>query len=455
VTPPLLEDGAIARAVQQHRIDLDHRLARLGDVTAIRCTGSVVQVIGLTIEAEGVTGRLGEMCEVYPYNSSTPVAAEVVGFRNNRVLLMPLGVMEGIKPGSPVRATGSTFVVPVGDELLGRVIDGLGRPIDDRGPIVAARRYPTTADAPHPLSRSRIADVLPTGVRAIDGLLTVGRGQRMGIFAGSGVGKSTLLGMIAKNTLSDVSVIALIGERGREVREFVERDLGEEGLKRSVVVVSTSDQPALVRLKGAWVATAIAEYFRDRGRDVTLLMDSVTRFAMAQREIGLAVGEPPASKGYTPSVFALLPRLMERAGTSDHGTITAFYTVLVEADDLNEPITDTSRSILDGHIVLSRELAAENHYPAIDVLGSVSRVMSDVTGPEHRRVAGQVRETLAVYNNARDLINIGAYVGGSNPQIDRAIALMPAVTDFLRQPPEEPSSWETTLRRLAGLFVQE
>ena len=429
-------------------------MARLNDVTSIRCTGSVVQVIGLTIEAEGVSGRLGEMCEVYPHNTSEPVTAEVVGFRNNRVLLMPLGVMEGIKPGSPVRATGSTFVVPVGDELLGRVIDGLGRPIDGRGPIVAPRRYPTTSDAPHPLSRSRIADVLPTGVRAIDSLLTVGRGQRMGIFAGSGVGKSTLLGMIAKNTLSDVSVIALIGERGREVREFVERDLGEEGLKRSVVVVSTSDQPALVRLKGAWVATAIAEYFRDRGRDVTLLMDSVTRFAMAQREIGLAVGEPPASKGYTPSVFALLPRLMERAGTSDHGTITAFYTVLVEADDLNEPITDTSRSILDGHIVLSRELAAENHYPAIDVLGSVSRVMPDVTSPEHRRIAGQVREIMAVYNNARDLINIGAYVGGSNPQIDRAIHYMPAVIDFLRQPPEEPSSWETTLQRLAGIFAQ-
>lgn len=453
--PPLLEDGAIARAVQQHRIDLDHRLARLNDVTSIRCTGSVVQVIGLTIEAEGVTGRLGEICEVFPHNTSTPVLAEVVGFRNNRVLLMPLGVMEGIKPGSAVRATGSTFVVPVGDELLGRVIDGLGRPIDDLGPIVAARRYPTSADAPHPLQRTRIVDVLPTGVRAIDSLLTVGRGQRMGIFAGSGVGKSTLLGMIAKNTLSDVSVIALIGERGREVREFVERDLGEDGLKRSVVVVSTSDQPALVRLKGAWVATAIAEYFRDRGRDVTLLMDSVTRFAMAQREIGLAVGEPPASKGYTPSVFALLPRLMERAGTSDFGTITAFYTVLVEADDLNEPITDTSRSILDGHIVLSRELAAENHYPAIDVLGSVSRVMPDVTTPEHRRVAGQVREAMAVYSNARDLINIGAYVGGSNPQIDRAIRHMPAVTEFLRQPPEEPSSWETTQLRLAGIFAEE
>jgi flagellar protein export ATPase FliI len=455
VKPPLLEDGAIARAVEEHRIDLSHRLDRLAEIAAIRCTGSVVQVIGLTIEAEGVTGRLGEICEVFPHHSAAPIVSEVVGFRNNRVLLMPLGVMEGIRPGSPVRATGSTFGVPVGDELLGRVIDGLGRPIDGRGPIVAARRYPTTAEAPHPLQRTRIADVLPTGVRAIDSLLTVGRGQRMGIFAGSGVGKSTLLGMIAKSTESEVSVIALIGERGREVREFVERDLGEEGLRKSVVVVSTSDQPALVRLKGAWVATAIAEYFRDRGRDVTLLMDSVTRFAMAQREIGLAVGEPPASKGYTPSVFALLPRLMERAGTSDHGTITAFYTVLVEADDLNEPITDTARSILDGHIVLSRDMAAENHYPAIDVLGSVSRVMPDVTTPEHRRLAGQVREMLAVYNKARDLINIGAYVQGSNPQIDRAIQHMPSVIGFLRQAAHEPSAWDETQRGLAAIFDGE
>src|SRR5581483_56517 len=348
---PLIQDGAIARAVRERRIDLEHHVNQVEELNAIRCTGSVLQVVGLTIEAEGIGARLGEVCNVYPRPDAHPIPAEVVGFRNNRILLMPLGVMEGIKPGSEVRAT--------------------GRSIDGRGPIEAARRYPTTADSPHPLQRSRIKEVLATGVRALDGLLTVGKGQRMGIFAGSGVGKSTLLGMIAKNTVSDVSVIALIGERGREVREFIERDLGEEGLKRSVVVVSTSDQPALVRLKGAWVATAIAEYFRDRGRDVTLLMDSVTRFAMAQREIGLAVGEPPASKGYTPSVFALLPRLMERAGTSDYGTITAFYTVLVEGDDLNEPITDTARSILDGHVVLSRALATENHYPAIDVLGSV------------------------------------------------------------------------------------
>src|SRR5438132_4566090 len=440
--PPRIQDGAIARAIQERRIDLGHHVANVAELSPIRCIGAVVQLIGMTIEAEGVAGRLGEVCQVYPRRGEPPIAAEVVGFRNERALLMPLGVMEGIKPGSEVRATGHSFSVAVGDELLGRVIDGLGRPIDDKGPIVAARRYPTTAEAPHPLQRSRINVVLATGVRAIDGLLTVGRGQRMGIFSGSGVGKSTVLGMIAKNTESDVSVIALIGERGREVREFIERDLGEGGLRRWVVVVSTSDQPALVRLKGAWVATAIAEYFRDRGRDVTLLMDSVTRFAMAQRELGLAVGEPPASKGYTPSVFALLPRLMERAGTSDDGTITAFYTVLVAADDLTEPVTDTARSILDGHIVLSRDLAAENHYPAIDVLGSVSRVMSDVTSPEHRKVAGRVREVMATYANARDLINIGAYAHGSNAQIDDAIAHMPATTSFLRQDAREPSTWD-------------
>src|SRR5579884_2126753 len=380
---PLIQDGAIARAVRERRIDLEHHVIEVEELNAIRCTGSVLQVVGLTIEAEGIGARLGEVCKVYPRPDTRPIPAEVVGFRNNRVLLMPLGVMEGIKPGSEVRATGRSFTVPVGDELLGRVIDGLGRPIDGRGPIEAARRYPTTADSPHPLQRSRINEVLATGVRALDGLLTVGKGQRMGIFAGSGVGKSTLLGMIAKNTVSDVSVIALIGERGREVREFIERDLGEEGLKRSVVVVSTSDQPALVRIKAAFVATTIAEFFRDQGLDVMFMMDSVTRFAMAQREVGLAIGEPTTTRGYTPSVFALLPKLLERAGTSQTGTITGLYSVLVDGDDMNEPVADAVRSILDGHIVLSRKLAAANHYPAIDVLGSVSRVMPDVVPPSH------------------------------------------------------------------------
>lgn len=445
-----LADGAISRAVHDRRIDVSRHLARIDEVNPLRCTGTVVQVVGLTIEAEGINSRLGEICEILP-DAGRVIHAEVVGFRDRRILLMPLGMMEGIRPGTPVVAAGGAFSVPVGDELLGRVIDGLGRPIDGKGPVHASHRYATTSDSPAPLARTRISRVLGTGVRAIDALLTCGRGQRMGIFAGSGVGKSTLLGMIARNTESDINVVGLIGERGREVREFIERDLGPEGLARSVVVVSTSDQPALVRLKGAWIATALAEYFRDRGRDVTLMMDSVTRFAMAQREVGLAVGEPPASKGYTPSVFALLPRLMERAGTSDTGTITAFYTVLVEADDLNEPITDTARSILDGHIVLSRELASENHYPAIDVLNSVSRVMPDVTPSEQQDAAGRLRETMATYASARDLINIGAYVRGSNPRIDHAIEAMPEVTRFLRQRPEEQVDYTDTVAQLQAI----
>ncbi len=445
-----LADGAISRAVHDRRIDVSRHLARIDEVNPLRCSGTVVQVVGLTIEAEGINSRLGEICEILPAPGRV-IHAEVVGFRDRRILLMPLGVMEGIRPGTPVVAAGSSFSVPVGDELLGRVIDGLGRPIDGKGPIHASHRYATTSESPAPLARTRISRVLGTGVRAIDALLTCGRGQRMGIFAGSGVGKSTLLGMIARNTESDISVVGLIGERGREVREFIERDLGPEGLARSVVVVSTSDQPALVRLKGAWIATAVAEYFRDRGRDVTLMMDSVTRFAMAQREVGLAVGEPPASKGYTPSVFALLPRLMERAGTSDSGTITAFYTVLVEADDLNEPITDTARSILDGHIVLSRDLAAENHYPAIDILNSVSRVMPDVTPREQRDAAGRLRETMATYASARDLINIGAYARGSNPRIDHAIEAMPDITTFLRQRPDEHVDFAATIAQLQAI----
>ncbi len=446
--------GAPTRDDEYGSISLDRFFSRVDDSAPIRCTGSIMQVVGLTIEAEGIGGRLGEICQIFPRRGNPPVMAEVVGFRGNRTLLMPLGIVEGLRPGGIVRALGRSFSVPVGKELLGRVIDGLGRPIDGKGPIGAAQRYPTSAEPPSALMRSRISTVMPTGVRAIDGLLTCGKGQRIGIFAGSGVGKSTLLGMIAKNSDTDIAVIGLVGERGREVREFIERDLGEEGLSRSVVVVSTSDQPALVRLKGAWVATAIAEYFRDRGHHVTLMMDSVTRFAMAQREVGLAIGEPPASKGYTPSVYAALPRLMERAGTSENGTITAFYTVLMEADDLNEPITDTARSILDGHILLSRGLAGENHYPAIDILGSVSRVMSDIASEEHKYVAAKLREIMATYANARDLINIGAYVPGSSAPIDDAIRLMPAIHAFLSQRPREPSTWEETLNHLASIFTR-
>ncbi|HLG74604.1 MAG TPA: flagellar protein export ATPase FliI [Chloroflexota bacterium] len=416
----------------------------------MRASGRVSKVIGLAIEVEGLNASVGELCDIIPAKGQGRMPAEVVGFHDDRVVVMPYGELAGVQAGCEVIASGRLFDVPVGDALLGRVIDGLGQPLDGLGRIKASGRSLLQNAPPHPLKRSRIETVFSTGVRAIDGLLTCGKGQRMGIFAGSGVGKSTLMGMIARYASADVSVIALIGERGREVSEFIERDLGPEGLKRSVVVVSTSDQPALVRIKGAWVATAIAEYFRDQGKDVALLMDSVTRFAMAQRELGLAIGEPPALRGYTPSVFALMPKIMERSGTSDRGAITAFYTVLVEADDMNEPITDTARSVLDGHIVLSRDLAAENHYPAIDVLGSVSRVMSSIASQEHQTAAGMLRETLAAYRDARDLINIGAYVAGSNPQIDRAIRQLPGINAFLRQRPEEPTAFDDTV---AGLKI--
>lgn len=420
----------------------------LDDMSPIKCLGSVVQVIGLTIEAEGIPAQLGEVCYIYPRRGKIAIAAEVVGFKNDRALLMPLGEMSGIGPGSKVLTSGRMFTVPVGDELLGRVVDGLGNPIDSGGPIMAKRNYSIMNQPPNPLDRKMISTPLATGIRAVDGLLTCGMGQRIGIFAGSGVGKSTLLGMLARNATSHINVIALIGERGREVQEFIERDLGPEGLKRSVVVVSTSDQPALLRIKGAWVATTIAEYFRDEGYDVTFMMDSVTRFAMAQREIGLAIGEPPATKGYTPSVFALLPKLMERTGTSEKGTITGFYTVLVESDDMNEPIADTVRSILDGHVVLSRELAAENHYPAIDILNSISRIMPSITGRDHQDAAGKLRDILATYQKSKDLINIGAYVAGSNPQIDNAIHRIDEITSFLRQTSKEEAHFVETVERL-------
>ncbi|NOZ28577.1 MAG: flagellar protein export ATPase FliI [Chloroflexi bacterium] len=424
----------------------------LSGLTLLRCRGQVVQVIGLAIEAEGLASQVGELCYVYPAGRDRPIAAEVVGFKSDRTLLMPLGEMEGIQPGSPVIATGGPFTIPVGPELLGRVVDGLGRPLDGKGPLVGAQKSPLDSTAPHPLRRRVISEPLSTGIRAIDGLLTCGKGQRIGIFAGSGVGKSTLMGMIARHAASDVNVIALIGERGREVREFIEMNLGPEGLARSVVVVSTSDHPPLIRIKGAWTATAIAEYFRDQGMDVVFMMDSVTRFAMAQREVGLAIGEPPAMKAYPPSVFALLPKLMERTGASETGTITGFYTVLVESDDLTEPITDTVRSILDGHIVLSRALAAENHYPAIDILQSVSRLMPNITTREHQRAAGRLREALATYERARDLINIGAYVSGSNPQIDYALEKLPDIQGFLRQEDDEVTPLEESIARLLEMF---
>lgn len=415
------------------QLDLSKYFDRLSDATLVQYKGRVSKVVGLTIESIGPQVQVGEMCKIFPVKSDVPVMAEVVGFTENAVLLMPLGDMQGISPGATVIASGNSHEVQVGDSLLGRVLDGLGQPIDDKESLNVSRAYPVNNMPPNPLSRMRIREPLPLGVKVIDGMLTCGRGQRIGIFAGSGVGKSTLLGMIARNTVADINVIGLIGERGREVKEFIENDLKEEGLSRSVVVVATSDQPALVRKKGALLATSIAEYFRDQGKNVILMMDSLTRFSMAQREVGLAIGEPPVTKGYPPSVFAELPRLLERSGNSDKGSITALYTVLVDGDDMNEPIADTVRGILDGHIVLSRALANKNHYPAIDVLASVSRVMPSIMSAEHMKKVGVMRDLLATYKDSEDLISIGAYVKGSSKNVDFAIEKNDEINNFLKQ----------------------
>ncbi|QIB26196.1 flagellar protein export ATPase FliI [Caloranaerobacter azorensis] len=426
-------------------IDIKKYADAVNNVKLIKYYGKVTKVIGLTIESSGPQTSIGELCYIYPFSSKVAIPAEVVGFKEDKVLLMPLGDMEGIGPGSIVVSTGSSLKVNVSEELIGRVLDGLGEPIDGKGPISNSKTYSVMNSPPNPLQRKKIREILPLGIKAIDGLLTCGKGQRIGIFAGSGVGKSTTLGMIARNVKADVNVIALIGERGREVREFIENDLKEEGLKKSVVVVATSDKPALVRMKGAFLATAIAEYFRDKGKNVMLLMDSLTRFAMAQREVGLAVGEPPVTRGYTPSVFALLPKLLERAGTSDRGTITALYTVLVDGDDLNEPITDTVRGILDGHIVLSRKLANQNHYPAIDVLASISRVMPNICDKEHIYLANKIKDIMSIYKEAEDLINIGAYKEGSNEKIDIAINAIEKINNFLKQGIMEKYTLEETI----------
>lgn len=440
-------------SITQPIVDLSKYSKAIDRLDTFRHNGRVSQVIGVLVESHGPVCGVGEIVEIYNRRSEPPVMAEVVGFREKATLLMPFGMVNDIRPGSEVVATGASLRVPVGKELLGRVLDGLGQPIDMKGQVVAQAKVSAAAVPPHPLTRKRIQDTLSLGVRAIDGLLTVGKGQRMGIFAGSGVGKSTLLGMIARNTSADVNVIALIGERGREVREFLEKDLGEEGVARSVVIVATSDQVPVARLRGAQVATAIAEYFRDCGLDVLLMMDSVTRVAWAQREIGLASGEPPTTRGYTPSVFSVLPQLLERSGTSDKGSITGLYTVLVEGDDMNEPVADTVRGILDGHIILNRDLAARNHYPAIDVLSSVSRVMSEVTSREHRQAAGKMRDTMATYRSSEDLINIGAYAQGSNPKIDFALSKIDEVNAFLRQRTDEHTDFETASKSLMEMFA--
>ena len=418
---------------------------------SIKEIGKITEIIGLTIEADGPKSSIGDLCYIYNDYNDKPTMAEVVGFKSDKILLMPLANPDGIQPGALVVNTGSAMKIGVGNQLIGRVLDGLGRPIDTLGDIKFSEYRSTRADVINPLKRKRIDEPLSLGIKSVDGFMTLGKGQRMGIFAGSGVGKSTTIGMMAKNTSADLNVIALIGERGREVKEFIEDILGPEGMKRSIVVAATSDQPSLVKIKAAFVATSIAEYFRDKGLDVLFMLDSITRIAMAQREVGLAIGEPPATRGYTPSVFALMPKLMERAGTNEFGTITGLYTVLVEGDDFNEPISDTARSILDGHIVLSRDLAHKNHYPAVDVLQSLSRVMGDVTTKEHKEAAGNIRNLLAVHRKNEDLINIGAYVKGSDPLCDKAIALIDNINSFLKQTTDEKVEYQETVNKLLEL----
>ena len=431
------------------------RYEALLDRSYVKHLGKVAKVVGLTIESIGPMAKLNDLCLIRSNSAAGVVKAEVVGFRDDRVLLMPYDNVEGVGLGSWVENTGAPLQVPVSEELLGLTLDGVGEPMNADGLGADCAHYSVEAAPPDPLSRKIIDEVLTLGVKAVDGLLTIGKGQRIGIFAGSGVGKSTLMGMFARNTKADINVIALIGERGREVREFIERDLGEEGMRRSVVVVATSDKPALIRKKAAQTATAIAEYFRDQGKDVLLMMDSLTRFSMAQREIGLASGEPPVSRGYPPSVYAQMPKLLERAGNSDRGSITGLYTVLVDGDDFNEPITDTAQGILDGHIVLSRQMAQKNHYPAIDILQSISRVMSSIITKEHKVAAGKMKQVLATYQEAEDLINIGAYKAGSNPDIDFAIDKIRAVNAFLQQQTDEKFTFEESLQQMLDIFSED
>lgn len=450
-TPTYIEDGT----TQDYKGmfgNLDSYLTRLKHVDLLKVNGRVTQVIGLVIESVGPNSSLGEVCVVKSKEGEDGCLSEVVGFRNNRVLSMVLGDASKISPGSEIVATGRSLSVQVGEGLLGRVIDGLGQPIDGKGLIPAKEVRSIYNPPPNPLQRKRITDPMVTGIRSIDTLLTVGKGQRIGIFAGSGVGKSVTLGMIARNTNADVNVIALVGERGREVGEFLDRELGAEGLQKSVVIVATSDQAALIRIKAGFMATTIAEYFRDQGLNVMLLMDSVTRLAMSQREVGLAIGEPPTTKGYTPSVFAMLPKLLERAGNSHCGSITGLYTVLVEGDDMNEPVADAVRSILDGHIVLSRKLASAGHYPAVDVLESISRVMTSITTSQHQLATHRLLEMMANYREAEDLINIGAYVKGSNSKIDEAVSMISRIRAFLKQGAHDKQDFHQSIEQLITMM---
>src|SRR3972149_3851219 len=433
-------------------VDFKQYQERVSAVVPIRFTGKVAHVAGLVIESNGPSVPVGDLCYIQLNNGHAPVPAEVVGFKGEKILLMPIGELDRISPGSKVIASGSPLTIGVGIELMGRVIGGLGEPIDGKGPIKTVGYRSIYNSPPDPLKRNRIKEPIRTGLRVIDGLFTCGKGQRLGIFAGSGVGKSTLMGMIARNSEAEVNVIALIGERGREVREFIEKGLSEESLKKSVVVSVTSDKPAILRVKGAYIASAIAEYFRNQGMQVLLMMGPGTGFAKAQKEIGLGVGEPPTTKGYTPSVFALLPKLLERAGTGARGSITGLYTVLVDGDDMNEPIADAVRGILDGHIVLSRNLANQNHYPAIDILESISRSMDDIVAPEHRKVAHRLKTVYAAYKESEDMINIGAYTKGSNQKIDFAISMNEQIKDYLKQDVMEDGDFDETVGRLLNMF---
>lgn len=423
--------------------------SKLKHLNPVQMRGKVTRVVGLVLESIGPKAPIGEVCHLRDRDGNLVSRSEIVGFKDeNRILSMVLGELNDISPGMDIISSGEKLSVYVGEQLLGRVLNGVGEEIDGKGSAFTKMKRSIYAQPPNPLQRKRIEEPLSTGIKAIDGMLTFGKGQRVGVFAGSGVGKSTMIGMIARNTNADVNVIALIGERGREVKEFIEKDLGEEGLRRSVVIVATSDTPSLMRVKAALVATTIAEHFRDEGLDVMLMMDSATRLAMAQREVGLTIGEPPTTKGYTPSVFSLLQKTMERAGTSDKGSITGLYTVLVEGDDMNEPIADAARGILDGHIVLSRELASRGHYPAIDVLESISRVKNDVITPQHKEASLRISKLMSAYRSAEDLISVGAYKEGTNKNTDKAIKLIDEINEFLTQDVNEPSDYYVTLNEL-------